>query len=319
MDSCFFSFLLLQNFTPKHKTQVTAKSGKVFSFYLDKTDLCFVVCPQCAYIEVLVREYIFEFMEVTSMIKDGGKLDTSPARTRNGDTGVPPPPPPPPPLSTAAAAAGVEIDGMSMGGGEGEGEAIPEGWERVDDEASGKQYYYHTTSGATQWTIPEVADALSKGKDPADAWVEIEDPESGKIYFFNEETGETSWHPKSGGGNDEEEEEEEEAARPSGGASRRSSMAFVYDDSSESKSVGVMETLDEEEEDEEEEEEEEDEIDLGGNEWALMTDETTGKEYYVNINTGESQWDMPEDAWTQHDHEGRGYWVNSITGESSIV
>ena len=293
---------------------MTAKSGKVFSFYLDKTDLCFVVCPQCAYIEVLVREYIFEFMEVTSMIKDGGKLGTSPARTRNGDTGVPPPPPPPP-LSTgggaAAAAAGVEIDGMSMG----EPPSMPEGWESVDDEASGKQYYYHTTSGATQWTMPEAADALSKGKDPADAWVEIEDPASGKIYFFNEETGETSWHPKSGGGKEDDEEEEEEAARPSGGASRRSSMAFAYDDSSESKSIGVMETLNEEEEDEDEE----DEIDLGGNEWALMTDETTGKEYYVNSNTGESQWDMPEDAWTQHDHEGRGYWVNSITGECLIV
>ena len=28
--------------------------------------------------------------------------------------------------------------------------------------------------------------------------------------------------------------------------------------------------------------------------------------------------DMPDDAWTKHDHEGRSYWVNSITGEFDL-
>ena len=38
--------------------------------------------------------------------------------------------------------------------------------------------------------------------------------------------------------------------------------------------------------------EKEDDMD---NDWEQMTDETTGQVYYVNNNTGDSQWEMPDD------------------------
>ena len=39
----------------------------------------------------------------------------------------------------------------------------------------------------------------------------------------------------------------------------------------------------------EDEDENEDAMDLGGNDWEQMTDETTGQVYYVNNKTGDSQ------------------------------
>ena len=191
----------------------------------------------------------------------------------------------------------------------------------VEDEESGKSYYVHSTSGASQWTVPDENDSAETDvTNPMDAWIEVEDPSTGKVYFFNENTGETSWHPN--GGEDEPDEEEPVTTT----ASRRSSMAFAYDNRERS-STGNLDTLiegdeddnenkEDEEDDQVDQDDEDEDIDLGGNEWASMTDESTGKEYYVNNLTGESQWEMPDDAWTQHDHDGRLYWVNSITGES---
>jgi hypothetical protein len=85
--------------------------------------------------------------------------------------------------------------------------------------------------------------------------------------------------------------------QPSALASRRSSMAFAFDhgDTTETGNLETVLEHDEEDEDEDEDEEEEvwndseDDMDLGGNDWAQMTDETTGKEYYVNNKTGQSQ------------------------------
>ena len=46
-----------------------------------------------------------------------------------------------------------------------------------------------------------------------------------------------------------------------------------------------------------------------------MIDPASGDTYYVNNETGESQWEMPEDAWVEHDHDGRKYLYNTITGK----
>ena len=375
---------------------ITAKSGKVFSFYLGKSDLCFVVNPQSSYIETLVREYIFEFMEVTEMMKNkkngtDGATDAakSPARSRQaastksddpdgsnesesdaifdakriaailsgsddavripydrfvqfysisgfsntseaflnatGQSRAP----------KSAVSCQIVIDLIknlnysrrqeclvfATKSGEITTPSLPKGWEMVEDEESGKSYYVHSTSGASQWTVPDENDSAETDvTNPMDAWIEVEDPSTGKVYFFNENTGETSWHPN--GGEDEPDEEEPVTTT----ASRRSSMAFAYDNRERS-STGNLDTLiegdeddnenkEDEEDDQVDQDDEDEDIDLGGNEWASMTDESTGKEYYVNNLTGESQWEMPDDAWTQHDHDGRLYWVNSITGES---
>ena len=365
---------------------ITAKSGKVFSFYLDKNDLCFVVNAQCHYIELLVREYIFEFMEVTEMMKKKETGDSmsdfvskSPSRTRsaestngNGDSndqvmeakqvstllsgdenavrvpydrfvsfyeqsndtnitcdaflktnaG----------LRAPNSAVNCELitkhmstlseskrnECVTIANKISDSLNLPDGWEMVEDDESNKMYYVHTVSGASQWTRPTVDDSpapASKDGNNENSWIEVEDPSTGKVYFFNEATGETSWHPNG----DVSDGEEEEAVVTT--HSRRSSMAFAYDGDRERSDTGTMETLneeDDEEEDDEEAEEDED-MDLGGNEWAAMTDESTGKEYYVNNITGESQWDMPADAWTEHEHEGKVYWVNSITGKWKCV
>merc|ERR1712166_1229323 len=64
---------------------ITAKSGKVFSFYLGKSDLCFVVNPQSSYIETLVREYKFETTDKWNISELDGmdaKLETKSSETK---------------------------------------------------------------------------------------------------------------------------------------------------------------------------------------------------------------------------------------------
>ena len=366
---------------------ITAKSGKVFSFYLGTDDLCFAVSPQASYIEVLVREYIFEFMEVTELMKkkNNGTLPISPARSRQGTeledhlssastasaasaastASVVSPAQimrallpgkenenavripydrfsvfyqltngclshqtcdqylnticEPRALGSAvsvnafvqalgtlseetrhscmAAARGVDSNINEVKTAAAAAVVVPQGWQMVEDQTSGRMYYVHTASGASQWTTPTVDNSTThtngSGSSKTNGWVEIEDPASGKVYFFNEATGETSWHPASGGDIEEVATEDQ----PSALASRRSSMAFAFDhgDTTETGNLETVLEHDEEDEDEDEDEEEEvwndseDDMDLGGNDWAQMTDETTGKEYYVNNKTGQSQ------------------------------
>jgi hypothetical protein len=388
---------------------ITAKSGKVFSFYLDHDDLCFVVNQQASYIEVLVREYIFEFMEVTKMMQEqnDGKLPISPARSRqhnssnendsnykdtssndldnmakeiisilcDGNTDfvrmpydnfekfyiysngclsndtcddyldsisiaprVTGSPINVDSISKALAnlsnelkerclkaAKGVDLRTSVSKESKTAPDSLPVGWELVNDPESGSMYYYHTASGASQWTAP--TDVKEVDNEATDAWVELEDPSTGKLYFFNELTGETSWHPMNSDGTIAEDDVNEkiQPAAPST-SSRRSSMAFAFD-SSDTTETGNLETVVEDEEEDGEEDEDDDDddddefednenMDLGGNEWAQMIDESTGNEYYVNNVTGESQWEMPEDAWSMHEtDDGRSYSVNSITGK----
>ena len=100
-------------------------------------------------------------------------------------------------------------------------------------------------------------------------------------------------------------------------------MAFAFAPEPGRKGDGGLDTVEEEEEEEEDDEEGEghEEPDSGDDDvgkWAEMVDPASGDTYYVNNETGESQWDMPEDAWVEHEHEGRKYWHNTISGKSVL-
>eukprot|EP00967_Tisochrysis_lutea_P132293 scaffold230772_cov40-Tisochrysis_lutea.AAC.1 len=70
--------------------------------------------------------------------------------------------------------------------------ALPAGWSSVTDPGSGRSYYVHMASGATQWEpppnpTPSIRDALPLG------WHAVTDPTSGRTYYANPTTGESSW------------------------------------------------------------------------------------------------------------------------------
>ncbi len=45
---------------------------------------------------------------------------------------------------------------------------------------------------------------------------------------------------------------------------------------------------------------------------------SSGKAYWYNLATGESQWETPDsEAWSKHEHEGAHYYHNSKTGENT--
>ena len=406
---------------------ITSKSGKVFSFYLGDTDLCFIVSSQSRYIESLVREYIFEYMEITAEMKvgDDGEFDmerarkTSPSKRErkqenhdageggaSGDGGgsarekamaavaklaggadmvrVP--------FATfkafhgavgfaetaeslsetisgapgsagnaVACAALVEhivrlpvglqndcfnaADALASGtlpttlaaAGSGDaGGSKHSQWEAVTDD-TGRPYYYHKKTRRSVWNLDDIAaqavkDVAAEDGDSGETvqenpltssvWVEVENPDGGKPYYFNQRTGETSWSPNGEGDAEpnsgvisdaEEDEDDEKVALRVGVSSRRSSMAFAFTPESEEKVGGALDVVKEEEEEEEEDDAEDSDDDVG--KWAEMLDPSSGDTYYVNNETGESQWDMPEEAWVEHEHEGRKYWHNTITGK----
>ena len=151
----------------------------------------------------------------------------------------------------------------------------------VEDEESGKSYYVHSTSGASQWTVPDENDSAETDvTNPMDAWIEVEDPSTGKVYFFNENTGETSWHPN--GGEDEPDEEEPVTTT----ASRRSSMAFAYDNRERS-STGNLDTLIEGDEDDNENKDE--------------NSDENGDENEENCDTVELFGEHPDDTLVGHE------------------
>ena len=80
-------------------------------------------------------------------------------------------------------------------GGEGP-HALPDGWERHEDE-NGEEYYYNPTTQRTSWTmpIPPVAPPPPPGAELPPNWAEYTD-DSGETYFYNSLTRQTTWnHP----------------------------------------------------------------------------------------------------------------------------
>ncbi|XP_053367366.1 rho GTPase-activating protein 27 isoform X2 [Clarias gariepinus] len=92
-----------------------------------------------------------------------------------------------------------------------------EGWETHTDEESGKEYYYHPSTGRSTWDYPlspsmdsEVGTnefplspvpSLSPACSPTDEtkwtsdWEKVLDEKSGRHYFFNPVSGQSSWDP----------------------------------------------------------------------------------------------------------------------------
>ena len=58
----------------------------------------------------------------------------------------------------------------------------------------GKEYYEHTATEETSWTVPAGYHAAIAKRD----WREREDPGSGELYYYNLRTPETSWEPPEG-------------------------------------------------------------------------------------------------------------------------
>lgn len=92
-----------------------------------------------------------------------------------------------------------------------------EGWEIHTDEETGKEYYYHPSTGRSTWDYPlsssmesEVGakdfpvsptSSLSPACSPTDearrtsGWEKVLDERSGRHYFFNPISGQSSWDP----------------------------------------------------------------------------------------------------------------------------
>lgn len=92
-----------------------------------------------------------------------------------------------------------------------------QGWEIHTDEESGKEYYYHPSTGRSTWDYPlsssmesEVGakqllvsptPSLSPACSPTDGarwtsdWEKVLDEKSGRHYFFNPISGQCSWNP----------------------------------------------------------------------------------------------------------------------------
>lgn len=90
-----------------------------------------------------------------------------------------------------------------------------EGWEVHVDDESGKEYYYHPTTGRTTWDNPFLdspedpepvspSPPLTPARSPSPVsptpawtsdWEQLVDESSGRPYFYNAMSGETSWEP----------------------------------------------------------------------------------------------------------------------------
>ena len=78
---------------------------------------------------------------------------------------------------------------------------IADGWEELQDPASGKMYYYNKETQETSWEMPTsttISESVPMNDDASlnrgeKDWVETLDSSSGKNYYYNAKTGETSW------------------------------------------------------------------------------------------------------------------------------
>lgn len=94
------------------------------------------------------------------------------------------------------------------------------GWEVHTDEESGKEYYYHPSTGQSTWDYPlsssmesdvgakdlpvSPTPSLSPACSPTDGgkwtsdWQKVLDEKTGRHYFFNPVSGQSSWDPPDG-------------------------------------------------------------------------------------------------------------------------
>jgi YHS domain-containing protein len=74
-------------------------------------------------------------------------------------------------------------------------QSLPVGWEKAQDPASGKQYYFCRATGERSWTKPDKAQSNSQSNESEglpEGWNSATDAATGKVYYFNK-NGETKW------------------------------------------------------------------------------------------------------------------------------
>ncbi|KAJ6408427.1 hypothetical protein OIU84_011692 [Salix udensis] len=78
---------------------------------------------------------------------------------------------------------------------------LPPGWVEAKDPASGASYYYHGSTGKTQWERPTDMPSTTWTPSPLphlEDWVETLDENTGHKYYYNTKTHISQWeHPKS--------------------------------------------------------------------------------------------------------------------------
>ena len=160
---------------------------------------------------------------------------------------------------------------------------MPDGWRRVDDEASGRAFYHHDETNRTVWERPRFL--------PRD-WVAANDDVTsiGGVIFKNTRTMETM--------------RDEPCELDGGWSEDRSSASPHYTNSiTNEESTSRPAPL------------------LPG--WTVSIDAAHGNHpYYANISTGEVSWEKPKmlpHGWTQLADEASGkvYYYNTVTGAMS--
>jgi len=162
-------------------------------------------------------------------------------------------------------------------------DSMPDGWRRVDDEASGRAFYHHDETNRTVWERPRFL--------PRD-WVAANDDVTsiGGVIFKNTRTMETM--------------RDEPCELDGGWSEDRSSASPHYTNSiTNEESTSRPAPL------------------LPG--WTVSVDAAHGNHpYYANISTGEVSWEKPKmlpHGWTQLADEASGkvYYYNTVTGAMS--
>jgi uncharacterized protein YbdZ (MbtH family) len=205
-------------------------------------------------------------------------------------------------MSTIGGADGVhgagDIDGEKL-----EKRVLPSGWETAVSNDSGEVYYVNQRTGESQFTFPE--EEADDADDLPAGWERIESRTTGKITYLNTLTDEqTEFRPTEPavGRNGE-------VAEDSGGDAPPVLSAPAIDGDLAAPSIGGgVATLSE--------------VPQG---WETARSKNTGKVYYINRWTRESQYEFPAmealpPGWTAalSTTTGEKYYVNSVSGETQF-
>mmetsp|Transcript_39504 Transcript_39504/g.62717 ORF Transcript_39504/g.62717 Transcript_39504/m.62717 type:complete len:928 (+) Transcript_39504:71-2854(+) len=110
----------------------------------------------------------------------------APALKRNAGAAVPLPPARAPPVPKVAAAPQVVLD------------ALPEGWCKHTDIATGLSYYYNLESNTSQWDDPSEGNGKSDVAETAKmppGWRRAWSSSEGAWYYVDTERNSSQWHP----------------------------------------------------------------------------------------------------------------------------
>lgn len=192
-------------------------------------------------------------------------------------------------------------------------------WIAKEDAASGKTYYYNKETRETTWKRPDdflepiaaaaVASAAPSSAVPGDAWTEKVDPNSGKAYYYNKVTKETTWtRPAAMAAHTEAvsqpsvppavtppagKEEWVPKVDPASGktyyynkATKATTWTNPAAPTADAATTGTDATP------------QTNQLTTDGVDWAIKTDDRTGRKYQYNIKTKETKWLEPSPGAT---------------------